>query len=50
MGADRILSDGDLRRSLIDAGTERVADFELKRTTARLVEFLSPLIDGEFGS
>ncbi len=50
VAADRILRDDELRRSLVDAGTERVADFELKRTTARLVEFLTPLVEGELGS
>lgn len=50
VAADRILRDDELRRALIEAGTERVADFELKRTTARLVEFLTPLIEGDLGS
>ncbi|MEO1063081.1 MAG: glycosyltransferase [Actinomycetota bacterium] len=47
VAADRILRDDDLRRSLVEAGTARLADFELERTTARLIEFLTPLVEGD---
>lgn len=40
----RVLDDRDLRGRLVDAGTERIAEFVLDRSRARFREVLSPLV------
>jgi glycosyltransferase involved in cell wall biosynthesis len=42
---DRVLTDGDLRSTLVAAGEERAADFTLARSEARFVEVVSDLQD-----
>lgn len=39
----RVVTDSALRRALVDAGTARLADFDLGRSRRRLIESLKPL-------
>ena len=40
----RVLSDDELRRGLVDAGTMRLADFTLERTRRRFAEAMAPVL------
>ncbi|MBI2169535.1 MAG: glycosyltransferase family 4 protein [Actinobacteria bacterium] len=46
---DRLLTDAGLRARMVAAGRERLADFSLDRTRARLVEALAPVLNGSPG-
>jgi glycosyltransferase involved in cell wall biosynthesis len=43
----RVLSDDELRTGLVDAGTARLAEFDLERTRARFMDAMAPVLSGD---